>query len=198
MASSDPSQRQSLEVLSTVFLQQRIFRSSMSESPGDGWRPQRGELVGYNGKPYYFQPYGTSCFLYERPEHVGCRDLSTAAVSRYLVVPWTGDPPPLPERDANKLQYIRNFVAALRSVRFDPSDSSEESSGDGGDHKTCAECGKQLVTCAECGERLCPKCDDMEKTSGDGDGDQTGPALLTCFGCRDFASMVRQSKDHNH
>ena len=171
----------------------------MSQSPSsDRWRPQSGELVGYNGKPYYFQPYGTSCFLYERPEHVGYPDLSQTAASRYLIVPWNGPIPVLPESD--ELRNLRNLGAALRSVRFDPSDDSSESeaSSSGGDHKNCAECGKQLVTCAECGERLCPTCDRMESTNGGGDGDQTGTVLLTCFGCRDFASMVRQSKDHNH
>lgn len=35
---------------------------------------KRGDLVEYEGKHYYFQPNGTSCYLYERLEDVGNKD----------------------------------------------------------------------------------------------------------------------------
>jgi hypothetical protein len=38
--------------------------------------PRRGELVVYNGVLYFFQPNGTSCYLYVASEEVGKRELA--------------------------------------------------------------------------------------------------------------------------
>jgi hypothetical protein len=38
--------------------------------------PRRGDLVVYNNILYFFQPNGTSCYLYAKQEEVGKRSLA--------------------------------------------------------------------------------------------------------------------------
>jgi len=46
---------------------------------------QRGERVLYNGKIYYFQPNGSSCYLYRRKKDVGIRDLAACTAAKTSV-----------------------------------------------------------------------------------------------------------------
>lgn len=74
---------------------------------------RRGDLVEYNGKPYYFQPNGGSCYLYEKPEHVGNTSRKVASPSKASVRPWTKSNPssalsPVSKRQEPEQKYNFN------------------------------------------------------------------------------------------
>lgn len=45
----------------------------------------RGDIVLYNNKAYYFQPWGTGCFLYDKREYIGSSHKSRWQPSRKMV-----------------------------------------------------------------------------------------------------------------
>jgi hypothetical protein len=45
----------------------------------------RGDLVMYKDEPFFFQPNGTTCYLYRREEDVGNKELAVYAVTRTAV-----------------------------------------------------------------------------------------------------------------
>jgi len=46
---------------------------------------KRGDIVFYHGEAYYFQPNGTSCFLYDRIEVLGCPNKARWSPSRRMI-----------------------------------------------------------------------------------------------------------------
>lgn len=53
-----------------------------------GWAPTRGRLASYRGSLYYFQPNGSSCYLYEFAEDFGERQRAA-----FTLAPWNLEEP---------------------------------------------------------------------------------------------------------
>lgn len=97
------------------------------------YRPVRGDIVLYHDEAYYFQPHGTSCFLYDRKEALGSPNKARWKPSRRMV---TRAPPeavviyrPTPEEIKENEEWSR-FVTTLASCKKDPislENSSENS-----------------------------------------------------------------------
>lgn len=47
----------------------------------------RGDIVQYAGKAYYFQPNGSTCYLYNHKEDIGKTELAVHTVARWKVDP---------------------------------------------------------------------------------------------------------------
>jgi hypothetical protein len=91
---------------------------------------RRGELVVYNGVLYFFQPNGTSCYLYAKLEEVGKRELARAAPNMKSVRKPTlaettlvGHLVPQP----SPLEPLELLVKSMEGLKIDSQDSVDDS-----------------------------------------------------------------------
>jgi hypothetical protein len=92
--------------------------------------PRRGELVVYNGVLYFFQPNGTSCYLYVASDEVGKRELALyspnmksvrkATEAETLLVRHLVPQPSAP------LEPLELLVKSMEGLKIDSQDSVDD------------------------------------------------------------------------
>jgi hypothetical protein len=92
--------------------------------------PRRGELVVYNGVLYFFQPNGTSCYLYGKLDEVGKRELALHAPNmksvRKPTVAETLLVSQLVPQPSSPLEPLELLVKSMEGLKIDSQDSVDD------------------------------------------------------------------------